>query len=123
MALEIPGFSFTLESAADFTGSQFRFVDCNSSGKAALPSAAGARVVGVRQNKPNTGQATTIVQSGVSLVEAGAAITAGASVQTDANGKAITAASTKLIVGIALKSAGADGEVIPVLLVPGAAAA
>jgi hypothetical protein len=118
MAYEIPGFSFTLPSAADYrTGAgQFRFVTVNSSGKAVAASAAG-KTIGVRQNKPNLNEAMTIVGNGIVFVEAGAAITCGASVETDATGRAITLAAG-IAQGVALETASAAGVQIAVLLVP-----
>lgn len=114
-AYEIPGFSFTLPSNADYTGSQFRFVNVNSSGKAVAPSA-GGRVIGVRQNKPTTDEAATIVNSGISMVEAGGAITKGGAVTCDANGKAVAATAGDVVHGVALTTAGADAEFLAVLL-------
>lgn len=115
MAYEIPGFSYTLLAGANFTGSQFRFVDVNANSEAVAPTAEG-RVVGVRNNRPNTGQATTVVASGISKVEAGAAIAAGANVTTDAEGRAITADVDALVHGVALESASAEKSVIAVFL-------
>ena len=118
MAYEIPGFSFPLPSGSDFSaGSQFRFVDVNSSGAVVNPSA-GGRVVGVRQNRPISGAATTVVQSGVSIVEAGAAVACGANLKTDATGRAVTATTGTQIVGVALEAASAAGVQIAVLLQP-----
>jgi hypothetical protein len=116
MAYEIPGFSFTLPSAADYrTGAgQFRFVNVNSSGKAVAAGAAGA-CIGVRQNKPNLNEAMTIVNSGIVFVEAGAAITAGALVESDASGRAITRAAG-IQQGRALETASGAGVQIAVLL-------
>lgn len=119
MAYEIPGFSFTLVSNADFTASQFRFVDVNAAGKAVAP-AAGGRCVGVRNNKPKLNEAVTIVHSGISIVEAGAAITVGGNVQTDALGQAIPLAAG-ISQGVALESASGAGVKIAVLLIPRAA--
>ena len=122
---EIPGFSYTLPSGSDFrTGAgQFRFVDVNSSGKAVIPTAQGAAVVGVRQNKPNTNEAMTIVESGISIVEAGAAIALGAEVTCDASGRAITAATGNRVQGRAFEAASGAGVLIAVLLKPRPAAA
>lgn len=114
-AYEIPGFSYTLPAASDLTGSQYRFVDINSSLQATTPTA-GGRVVGVRQNKPNTGQATTIVHGGISIVQGGEAITAGANVATAATGKAMTADEGDEVVGVAFTACGADDEYMAVLL-------
>jgi hypothetical protein len=117
MAYEIPGFSWTLPAAADFTGSQFRFVDVNSSAKAANPTA-NARAIAVRQNRCNTDQAATLVTDGISIVEAGGAITAGADVSTDATGRATASAATNRVLGVALEQATGAGIKIAVLLLP-----
>lgn len=58
---------------------------------------------------------------GTAVVEAGAAIAAGATLKSDANGKAITWAAAGAKVAIALQAAGADGELIEVLLIPNVA--
>ena len=117
MSYEIPGFSFPLPSAADYrTGNgQFRFVKVNSSGKA-VQTVAAEVAIGVRQNTPNTDQAMTIVNSGISLVEAGAAVTAGSLVQSDATGRAIVATTGNAILGQAMETASAAGVLIAVLL-------
>lgn len=116
MAYEIPGFSYTLVAASDMSATQFRFVNVDTAGKAAVP-AAGGRVVGVRQNKPKADEAATIVQTGISIVEAGAAVTVGDGVQSDASGRAITLAAG-ISQGVALETASGAGVKIAVLLVP-----
>ena len=123
MAYEIPGFSFPLPSGADFSsGAQFRFCDVSGTGKAVNPSA-GGRVVGVRQNRPKADEATTIVGSGISIVEAGGAITVGALVATNAVGQALVATTGQAVVGRALETASGAGVQIAVLLTDGANAA
>lgn len=116
MAYEIPGFSFTLPAAADLSASQYCAVTVNSSLQAAL-AGAGVDIVGILQNKPTAaGTAATIVANGVSKAKAGAAITAGAKVMTNASGLVITATATNKGIGFALAAAGGANEVIPVLL-------
>lgn len=116
MAYEIPGFSFPLPAGADFSGgAQFRFCDVSSTGKAVNP-AAGGRVVGVRQTKSKLDEAATIVNSGISIVEAGGAITAGGEVETNAVGQAV-AVTTGVVLGTALETASGAGIQIAVLLV------
>lgn len=58
---------------------------------------------------------------GTAVVEAGAAIAAGATVKSDASGRAITWVTSGAKVGIALQAAGAAGEMVEILLVPNAA--
>jgi hypothetical protein len=58
---------------------------------------------------------------GTTVVEAGAAINAGATVKSNAAGKAITWASSGAKVGLALGAAGADGDLIEILLIPNVA--
>lgn len=117
MAYEIPGFSYTLPAGQDFrTGAgQFRFVNVNTTGKAVVPTLGGA-VVGVRQNKPNTNEACTIVQSGIVFVEASAIIALGAEVTTTADGRAVTSTTGNRVHGVALEAASGAGVQIAVLL-------
>lgn len=122
MAYEIPGLTFTLPAAADLSGSQFRFVNVDANAKAAVPAAGGA-VIGVRNNKPKANEATTIVHSGISIVEAGGAVAAGAEVTTDATGRAIAPAAGNRVAGVALETASGAGVFIAVLLSPRAATA
>ncbi len=49
-------------------------------------------------------------------MEAGAAVSIGDSVATDASGKAVTATTSDAILGQARSAAGADGEIISVEL-------
>lgn len=122
MAYEIPGFSFTLVSNADYrTGNgQFRFAKVLSTGKTAL-AGAGELSVGVRQNTPNANEPTTVVNSGIVFVEAGAAVAGAALVTSDATGRGITATTGNYIHGQALEAASAAGVLFAVLLINGAA--
>jgi hypothetical protein len=131
MAYEQPGFTFTLvgdgtvlnpvsagTSAEGINyGHQFRFVDCTGAGLCGT-TAANGRQVGVCQNKPRpgSGDPTTIMNSGISMVMAGGAIAAGADVTNDATGAAVAAAATNLVSGVALEAASGAGIIIAVLL-------
>jgi len=108
--------SITLLAGADLSAKQFTAVDVNSSGAAITVTGAGARAVGVLMNKPTSGQAATVATMGVVKMVAGATVAAGANVQADAAGDAITAASADHVIGVAL-TGGDDGELIRVLLV------
>lgn len=119
MAYEIPGFSFTLLAGEDLTGSQFCGVDVDADGEASLPTE-GNRCIGVVQNKPDEGQAATIVVTGVTKVKVGATgIEASDNVTVDDDGTIIQAAANDRGIGVALKS-NAAGELGTVLLLIGA---
>lgn len=92
MARENPE-NISLAAAADYKTSskQYYCMDVDTNGKAVLCSAAGQRVVGILQNKPNAGEAATIATEGISKVISGTGITAGDYLKTDANGKAVKA--------------------------------
>ncbi len=117
MAWELPGFKLPgKRAAADLSALQFRFVVDNASGFIAQSTTIGGVVVGVLQNKPGNNEAAEVMVTGVSKVVAGAAITEGTAVTSDAVGRAAVPAAGNYRVGIALSSAAAAGEVIPVLL-------
>lgn len=107
----------TLEAAADHSANQYRFVTCNSSGQAAL-AGAGLNAVGVLQNADANavGKACTVVTDGVTKVRAGAAVTAGAKVMSNATGLAVTATATNHVCGTALTAAAGANEYIVVKL-------
>ncbi len=58
---------------------------------------------------------------GTTMVEAGAAVAAGATIKSDASGRAITWVTSGARLAVALEAAGAAGEMIEVLLIPNAA--
>ena len=112
-----PTADYSMPAAADLSANQYRFAVCNSSGQAAL-SGAGAATIGVIQNNDaNAVNAAVALQCvGVSKVVAGAAVTAGAEVASDATGRAVTAATTNRVNGIALSTSANAGEIISVKL-------
>lgn len=117
MAIEIPGFTMSLEASADLSAFQHHFVEVDSNGQVTISNSAGESVFGVLQNDPNAlGVAANIMKDGVSKVVAGAAIGAGVLVQTNASGRAIVAASADFVVGRTIDAVGADGEVVSVAL-------
>lgn len=105
---------------ANNSGVQYRFVKPVGEHQVGLVAAATDTVIGVLQNKPQgTGHAATIGISGVSKVEAGGAIAAGANVVTDTSGRAVaagTAGAGTAVLGTAVHSSAVAGELIPVLL-------
>ena len=115
MAYQIPGFSFTLEASGDLSAEQFTFM--TAAGGEATQAGAGVHVIGVLQNDPAAqGREAAIMADGVSKVVAGAAVAVNANVTPDANGEAVTAGMGDVVAGVALQAAGAQGEIIAVLL-------
>ncbi len=124
----------TYPAGSDLSAKQFYFVKL-SSGNLALCDTAGEQAIGVLQDAPSaSGRSGSVAVLGRTKVIAGAAVSAGARVKTDTAGKAITAtaatvntsdtgASSDAVVGsnalgVALTAAGADGDIIEILLVP-----
>lgn len=100
-------------------GKQFCFIKVTGAHQTGLATAAANELVaGVLQNKPQkAGEAATVGIRGVSLLMAGAAVTAGAGVKCDATSRGVTATpGTDVSLAIALGSASGAGEVFPVLL-------
>jgi hypothetical protein len=111
------GVAGTPGAASNNAGLQYRFVKLVSAHTVGLVTANTQKSVGVLQNKPQgTGHAATVGIFGVSNVEAGAAVAAGATVCSDTVGRAVTVAGSEVVQGIALRAATAAGQLIPVLL-------
>lgn len=84
---------------------------------AALASAVSETLIGVSHNTDtDSGDVADVVMAGTPMIKAGAAITKGSYVTTDATGHAVaSSAGTDRILGIALEGA-STGDLIPVLL-------
>jgi len=83
----------TFIAGEDLSSSQFKFVTLESDGKVDLADAAGENAIGVLINDPAADEAATVVVSGKVMVTSGGTIAAGAQIQTDASGDALTAAA------------------------------
>ncbi|TXH50754.1 MAG: DUF2190 family protein [Desulfurellales bacterium] len=106
----------TVEAGQDLSAKQYFFMSVASDGQID-PTGDGALADGVLQNTPDAaGKAATLAISGVSRVKAGAGVTKGDLVASDASGKVVTAATNDQILGKALATASGDGSIIPVLL-------
>lgn len=88
---------------------RFRFVDFTGN-----VASAGKRALGVATTDFDTGEQAGVATHGEILVEAGAAITAGAEVESDASGRAVTK-TTGVAFGVARDAAAAAGDIIRVL--------
>lgn len=122
MATQNIAHCITLEAGSDLSASQFHFVSVAADGQVDL-TGAGAYAEGVLQDKPNAaGVAARVAIGGVVKVEAGASVTRGAEVASNAAGECVDATTGNIILGTALE-AGADGEIIEILFHPRGAAA
>lgn len=80
-------------------------------------TAADGHALGVAQAVATAaGQPVPVLVQGIAVVEAGAAIAAGATIKSDASGRGITWATSGAKLGVALGAATAAGEKIPVVL-------
>lgn len=97
-----------------------RIVAVTARATVAQASAADQPLIGVADELGADGAGRVDVHlTGVTEIEAGAAIAVGAALTTDAQGRAVTVATGNRQIGIALAPAGSAGEIIPVLLVQG----
>jgi len=76
----------------------------------------GESALGVLDATASTGEMAPVITYGVVLVEAGGAINKGAGVQSDANGKAVAKTTEGTLLGYALDSSAADGDIVRVKL-------
>lgn len=118
MAIEIPVHKpGCLVAAADLSTHQFKVVVISAAMTVNLAAVAG-KVYGLLQNKPIAGEAAEVTRLGVAKGMAGAAIAAGATVSSDANGKLRTAVTGDYPLGQALEAASADLQIISIELAP-----
>ena len=108
----------TFIAGEDLSSAQFKFVTLESDGQVDLADAAGENAIGVLLNDPASGEAATVAVSGKVMVTSGGTIAAGAQVQTDASGDALTAAAGDVVLGYALEAA-VDGQVFAIELIQG----
>lgn len=109
---------------------KFRFVKADGGQPRGIDmcDTAGEKALGVAQHDVSAAHAAegahaNVRLMGISVIEAGAALTVGADVMTDAAGKAVAATATNRVLGTALMGASADGDLTVVALAgPGAQA-
>lgn len=108
--------SITLEAGSDLSAGQYKAVNVASDEQIDLVAVKGAKVLGILQDKPAAaGRAANVGVEGVSKVLAGAAVAAGVEVIVDATSRVIaTDAADQYILGTALTTAAAAGDVIAV---------
>jgi hypothetical protein len=119
MATQESTLVFTAKAAGDLSSAQYLFQKLSAAKTVTTCAGTTDKSVGVLQNDPGAaGLPAVVAFAGTSKVVAGAAISVGALVAPMASGKAQTSASTQYARGIALEAAGADGDIIEILLIP-----
>ena len=109
----------TFEAGGDLSAGQFKFVTLASDGQVDITASAGGNAIGVLLNNPSAaGYAATVCVSGSVMITCGGTVAAGASLQSDASGDAITAASGDIVLGYA-REAGVDGQIIEMEFIQG----
>ena len=107
----------TKEASEDLSAKQFYIVQMDSSGKMEVAESATDLLLGVLQDKPESGQAGCYRHQGTSKVVASAAIAIGDWVTTTNAGKAVATTTDKdIVIGKALEAAAADGDIIEIQL-------
>jgi hypothetical protein len=102
----------SLSMRASGTIAEYRFVTPTGA-----QAGAGANTLGTSEYAADDGEMLAVANLGTAIVEAGAAVAAGAAVQSDASGRAITK-DTGATVARALAAAAAAGDFIEVTLIP-----
>ena len=117
MAVESRIWDESFEAGADLSTKQTFLVKQDANGRIVLSAAAGDNTLGALTNDPKQNQVGAVRILGIAKITAGAAVTLGDQLISDAAGKVIpTAAAGDRIIGEALEAAGADGDIISVLL-------
>lgn len=109
----------TMVAAADLRQKQYHVLRAAGAGTTDVASnAAGGvdDVIGVLQNKPNSGQAAAVGYEGETKLVVGDVVTVNANLAPNGVGRVIDAASGDYVVAEALEAATTDGEVIRALL-------
>jgi len=120
MSQSIKAFERTFEAETDLSTKQYLVVELGAGdNQVDVCDAQGEISIGVLQNDPAAGEAALVQFLGTTKAVAGAAITKGARVTTGAAGKVEAAATGDYVIGRALEAAGADGDIIEVLLTLG----
>ncbi len=109
----------TMQAAGDMRTTQYHVLRQAAAGTTNVASNPGGGhddVIGVLQNKPNSGQAASVGYMGEARIVAGGTVTAGALVAPNGSGRVIDATSGDWTIGQALTAATADGEEVRCLL-------
>jgi len=115
MAYEEKVETISIEAGSDLSTKQYLFVDVASDGQIDVVATKGAKAVGILLDKPAAaGRPGCVAIGGVSKVECGGTIAAGAEVISDDDGGALAKdAVSQFVMGTALTGGGA-GDIIAI---------
>ena len=116
MSQSVKDFEKTLNAAADLSAKQFFIAKVDTSGNADLAALATNALIGVIQNKPQSGEGALIRFGGTSKVKLGGTVTAGAWCTSDTAGKGVATTTDKDTVIGRFLEAGVSGDVVEVQL-------
>jgi len=112
---QITGY-INMTAGADLSAVKNRFVKVAADGQIDQ-AGLDATAEGVLQDDPAAaGRAALVAISGVTKIVAGAAVTRGGDIVSDASGRAIDKGANANVLGVALEAASGAGELIAVLL-------
>jgi len=108
--------TISVEASDDLSADQYKIVDVDTSGQLVVVSSAGAKMIGVLQDKPAAaGRVGSVGIDGVTKVVTGATFDAGVRVYSDDAGLAtgVGGAGT-FSLGVAMEGAGTIGDIVAV---------
>ena len=112
----------TIKAGGDLSTKQYYFVKLDSTQQVIIAAAATDKVLGILQNKPESGEAARVRIFGRSKVIGDAALSIGDLIGTSADGQADAKTpgtdTTEYVKGIVTKAVSNAGEVAECLLVP-----
>lgn len=115
MSQALKDFERTGTAGEDLSSSKYKIVQLDASGNIEIGEGATDLIVGVLQNKPESGGAALYRFAGTTKVVASAAIAVGAWVTSTATGTAVTTTTDgDIVIGRALEAAAAAGDIIEV---------
>ena len=117
MSQQVGVLDITFEAAADLSAKQYYLVKMSAADKVNL-AGANAKVIGVLQNKPKSGEAAVVRVCGTSkVISHDTGIAVGDYLTSDANGKAEEVnADKEFCCGMALQACAADNDIIEALI-------
>lgn len=110
--------TISVEAGGDLSAGQYKIVDVASDGQMDLVTTLGAKAIGVLQDKPAAaGRPGCVAIGGTTKAVCGAAVTRGTEVTVDATSRVITTSAVdQHIIGTALETSTAAGQIIAVRL-------